>query len=110
MWLNKEKTSADAIAHYQKQLLQACPEYIVIDDLFNHSLLTEIAAALQQPDNWQSQRHTYAELYVNDDQWNSTKVQDRFVQRDVFAYTDHHNAHVSSIACLLYTSPSPRDS
>lgn len=84
MWLNKDKATQSAISQYKKQLLQSNPKYVVIDNLFNHDLLTEIANVLQQPSNWQTQRHTYDELYVNDAQWYATKAEQRFVQRDVF--------------------------
>lgn len=88
MWLNNDKTSDAAIAAYRKSLLNACPNHIVIDDLFNVEKLNEIATQLKHDQNWQTQKHTYDELYVDNDQWNSTSNDQRFVQRDIWQRTD----------------------
>ena len=104
MWLNKEKTTESAIAHYKEQLSQSCPEYVVIDNLFNHSLLVEITSILQYPNSWQKQRHTYDELYVNDARWHATKAEQRFVQRDVFIQQNFCTSGLQSLPTPMQTS------
>ncbi len=39
---------------------------------------------LKQDRYWQTQKHTYAELYVNETTWQHTAVPERFVRRDVW--------------------------
>jgi Rps23 Pro-64 3,4-dihydroxylase Tpa1-like proline 4-hydroxylase len=84
MWLNEEKVSDSAVATYRASLLKTCPNYIVIDDLFNDTLLNEIVHTLAQTEHWQTQQHTYSALYVNQSEWENTSTEQRFVQRDVW--------------------------
>jgi Rps23 Pro-64 3,4-dihydroxylase Tpa1-like proline 4-hydroxylase len=83
-WLNKEKVSASSIEAYRKALLVSCPNHIVIDHLFNEVELEAVTNALQQPNRWITQKHTYSALYVDDNQWQDTHKDERFVQRDVW--------------------------
>ncbi len=87
MWLNTEKITDSAISSYRQRLLKNCPSYIVIDHLFNESKLEEVMKILQQAHHWQTQKHTYSALYVDDAQWNNTTLDQRFVQRDVWQNT-----------------------
>ena len=82
MWLNDEKIIDSAIASYRKSLLGACPNHVVIDDLFDPIKLDAVIRALQQPDHWQIQQHTYDALYVDEDVWQQASPEQRFVQRD----------------------------
>ena len=82
MWLNEDKISDSAISAYRQSLLSSCPNHIVIDNLFNQSKLDTVINILQQPHDWQTQRHTYSALYVDDNQWQETTNEQRFVQRD----------------------------
>ena len=83
-WLNKEKSSLFSLESYRKSLLASCPNYIVIDQLFDEIKLDQVINALQQPNAWITQKHTYSALYVDDDQWQNTHKNERFVQRDVW--------------------------
>jgi SM-20-related protein len=84
MWLNGEQVNESAIVAYRKSLKHACPRHIVIDSLFNPSKLEEVVKALQQPCAWQTQKHTYSALYVDNAQWQEANNEQRFVQRDVW--------------------------
>jgi len=84
MWLNDEQVSDCAISAYRKSLLNTCPQHIVIDNLFNAVQLDNVMQCLQQPQYWQTQRHTYSALYVDDSQWQKTSSDQRFVQRDLW--------------------------
>jgi Rps23 Pro-64 3,4-dihydroxylase Tpa1-like proline 4-hydroxylase len=87
MWFNKDKISNAEILKYQRQLLSSHPNYVVIDDLFCIKKLDEIVKALQQDEHWETQKHTYDSLYVDDNQWNDTNKEDRFVKRDVWRFS-----------------------
>ena len=82
MWLNEVKINDSAISAYRKSLLSASPKHVVIDNLFNQTKLNDIIKVLQQPNDWQTQRHTYSALYVDDSQWQKSSNEQRFVQRD----------------------------
>jgi len=84
MWLNGEKAIESAIIAYRKSLKRACPKHIVIDGLFTPSKLDEVVKVLQQPSAWQTQKHTYSTLYVDNAQWQKANNEQRFVQRDVW--------------------------
>ncbi len=84
MWLNNEKIVDAAISEYQKSLLTSCPRYVVIDKLFCEAKLDAVLSDLQQPHYWQTQKHTYSSLYVDDAQWLEASDDQRFVQRDVW--------------------------
>lgn len=84
MWLNNEKIMDAAISAYRASLLRSCPHYIVIDGLFNEAKLNDVMQILQQAHHWQTQKHTYSALYVDDAQWQKTSSDQRFVQRDVW--------------------------
>jgi SM-20-related protein len=82
MWLNDEQITDSAVRSYRKSLLSSCPNHIVIDNLFNEAKLDEVLQHLQQPSDWQTQRHTYSALYVDNTQWQEASNDQRFVQRD----------------------------
>lgn len=84
MWLNDEQTSDSAIVNYRKSLNRSRPKHIVIDGLFNQTKLDDVVKVLQQPHSWQTQKHTYSALYVDDNQWQKANQEQRFVQRDVW--------------------------
>ena len=84
MWLNHEKTNQLSITQYQANLLSSCPNHLVIDGLFNASMLDKLLPILEQPQGWQTQKHTYAGLYVNSAQWQAASDSERFVQRDMW--------------------------
>lgn len=84
MWLNDEQISDSAITAYRKSLLNACPHHIVIDNLFDESKLNDVMRLLQQSHAWQTQKHTYSALYVDNAQWAKASTEQRFVQRDVW--------------------------
>ena len=84
MWLNNEHTSHSAIKNYRATLLRAHPHHVVIDHLFNAAKLAEILSVLQQPQHWQTQQHTYSDLYANPTTWQKTRNPQRFVQRDAW--------------------------
>jgi len=73
-----------AIAEYRTSLFSACPQHIVIDNLFDEAMLNEVVKVLQQSQRWQTQHHTYSALYVNKNEWHNTPKKDRFVKRDVW--------------------------
>ena len=84
MWLNDEQLIDSALFKYRESLLSSCPNYIVIDNLFDEAKLDDVMRVLQQPHNWQTQKHTYSALYVDSVQWQKTSNDQRFVQRDVW--------------------------
>jgi len=84
MWLNEKQATDSSIGVYRASLLNACPNHIVIDGLFNEAILDEVVKVLQQPQHWQTQQHTYSALYVDSAQWQQTSLEERFVQRDVW--------------------------
>ncbi|MFT6103148.1 MAG: Rps23 Pro-64 3,4-dihydroxylase Tpa1-like proline 4-hydroxylase [Granulosicoccus sp.] len=84
MWLNNELVIGSAVEEYRKFLLGTCPNYIVIDGLFDEAKLDEVMSVLQQPHHWQTQQHTYSSLYVDSVQWQNSSKAQRFVQRDVW--------------------------
>jgi SM-20-related protein len=84
MWLNAEQVNESAIVTYRKSLKRACPKHIVIDGLFTPSKLDAVVKVLQQPGSWQTQKHTYSALYVDNAQWQKATNEQRFVQRDVW--------------------------
>jgi Rps23 Pro-64 3,4-dihydroxylase Tpa1-like proline 4-hydroxylase len=88
MWLNDAQISDLAINSYQKSLKHSCPNHIVIDGLFNPDKLNEVVNILQQPQGWQTQKHTYSALYVDDLQWKQANNDQRFVRRDVWLRDD----------------------
>jgi SM-20-related protein len=84
MWLNDERVSDSAIGVYRQSLLRSCPNHIVIDSLFDAAKLDAVMKVLQQGLYWQTQKHTYSALYVDDTQWQKASKEQRFVQRDVW--------------------------
>ena len=84
MWLNKEKLSDSSIRTYRQLLKNSCPNHVVIDGFFNESKLDEVMTILHSPQNWQTQKHTYSALYVDDNEWSKSKNEERFVQRDIW--------------------------
>jgi len=84
MWLNSEQITHAAVRIYRQQLLQHKPRYIVIDQLFDNNQLEQVLNQLQQENNWQTQKHTYDKLYVNDKKWQNTPEPERFVKRDLW--------------------------
>ena len=91
MWLNNEQISDSAIAAYRASLLNSCPSYIVIDNLFDNAKLDDVIRVLQQPQGWNTQKHTYSDLYVDDTQWQNTSSEQRFVQRDSWSRNASNN-------------------
>lgn len=92
MWLNQQQITDDAIRAYRKLLRSSTPSYLVIDDLFVSDKLDQINQALQQEQHWQTQKHSYAALYVSDSTWQKTPQAQRFVQRDLWLRPDAANA------------------
>ncbi|MCS4307743.1 Rps23 Pro-64 3,4-dihydroxylase Tpa1-like proline 4-hydroxylase [Rheinheimera pacifica] len=84
MWLNEEQKLDAAIRTYRKTLLQSTPQHIVIDNLFDSNKLDEVVSILQQESGWQTQKHTYSALYVDNAKWQKTQKKQRFVQRDLW--------------------------
>lgn len=60
------------------------PRHLVIDQLFDPVRLQQVCQVLQQDRYWQTQKHTYAALYVNETTWQHTAGPERFVSRDVW--------------------------
>ena len=77
MWLNDEHVIGSAICKYRKSLKRAYPKHVVIDGLFNQAKLDEVMEGLPQPGAWQSQKHTYSALYVDNAQWQKTNNERR---------------------------------
>lgn len=84
MWLNDEQVIDATINKYREALLNSCPNYVVIDGLFDEAKLDEVMEVLREPHNWRAQKHTYSALYVDSAKWQSTSKDQRFVQRDVW--------------------------
>lgn len=84
MWLNDQQISESAICGYRESLFNSYPNHIVIDGLFVNDKLDEVLKVLQQPLYWQTQKHTYSALYVDNEQWQKANRNERFVQRDVW--------------------------
>lgn len=84
MWLNEQQVTDTAIRAYRKTLVGSSPNYIVIDDLFDHAKLDAVSRILQQQQCWKTQKHTYSALYVNNAKWQKTPDTERFVQRDIW--------------------------
>jgi SM-20-related protein len=84
MWLNHEQVINSAICAYRETLLRSYPRHIVIDSLFDEAKLERVLSVLEQPHYWQSQKHTYSALYVDNAQWQKSSHDQRFVQRDVW--------------------------
>ena len=84
MWLNEQQIDDAAILQYRRLLRKSSPKHIVVDGLFNQSKLDEVVTVLQQSSCWQTQKHTYSGLYVDDQQWQQANKEQRFVQRDVW--------------------------
>ena len=84
MWLNDEQAIDSAIYAYRESLLNSCPNHIVIDNLFNEIKLNDVMRVLQQSHYWQTQKHTYSALYVDNVQWQKTSNDQRFVRRDAW--------------------------
>ncbi len=84
MWLNKEQINDSVLDSYRESLLSSCPNHIVIDNLFDQSKLDDVMRVLHQAEHWQTQKHTYSALYVDNTQWQNTSSDQRFVQRDAW--------------------------
>ena len=83
MWLNKQQVIDSALNGYRKTMLRASPKYVVVDNLFDNARLDAVINVLQHDNNWQTQQHSYAKLYVDHAKWQKTPSKQRFVQRDV---------------------------
>ncbi|WDE97760.1 2OG-Fe(II) oxygenase [Lentisphaera profundi] len=84
MYLNDESVNVPALSRYRESLSNSCPNHIVIDGLFDEDKLNEVVNILQQEDYWQTQKHTYSALYVDDNQWQQASKDERFVQRGIW--------------------------
>ncbi|WP_240223423.1 2OG-Fe(II) oxygenase [Rheinheimera hassiensis] len=84
MWLNKEQVLDAAIRTYRKTVLHSTPQHVVIDNLFDSNKLDEVVRVLQQDSCWQTQKHTYSALYVDNAKWQKARKKHRFVQRDTW--------------------------
>ncbi|MGK0471564.1 MAG: SM-20-related protein [Candidatus Azotimanducaceae bacterium] len=84
MWLKVEQVTDAAVSAYREALLCAHPNYVVIDNLFDDVKLDEVMQVLQQPHDWQAQKHTYSALYVDSTQWESATKAQQFVSRDIW--------------------------
>jgi Rps23 Pro-64 3,4-dihydroxylase Tpa1-like proline 4-hydroxylase len=91
MWLDQQQITDEAIRGYRKCLRSATPRYLVIDNLFLSDKLSEITQALAQQQHWQTQKHSYAALYVSDSTWQKTPQAQRFVKRDLWIRPDAAN-------------------
>lgn len=91
MWLNQESIIDFAVSTYRKSLLNSCPNHVVIDGLFNESKLDDVMVALHDSHYWQTQKHTYAALYVDNAQWNNTSNEQRFVHRGIWRRDEVHS-------------------
>ena len=97
MWLNPALTRESAIAGYRRALIASAPKHLVIDGLFNDEKLRQVCRILQQPTAWQTQKHTYAALYVSEMKWQITPKSQRFVQRDLWLRSKA-DPHVAALA------------
>jgi SM-20-related protein len=84
MWLNNAQVCDSAVSKYQDKLLNSHPNHIVIDGLFNDKKLARVLEVLQQANCWQTQKHTYSALYVDNEQWQKASRDQRFVKRDIW--------------------------
>ena len=84
MWLNNEQVTDAALRTYRTSLVNSCPNYVVIDNLFDETRLDAVIQVLQQQHDWKTQQHTYSALYVDSDQWHKASPDERFVQRDAW--------------------------
>lgn len=84
MWLNNERVNTSTLCAYQASLASSVPRHVVIDNLFDAANLDAVQSVLQQPHRWKSQKHAYSQLYVDSAQWQKTRSEERFVQRDVW--------------------------
>lgn len=84
MWLNDQQTIPSAIRRYRKTLAASTPQHVVIDGLFEPQKLDAICAVLQHEQYWQTQKHSYSALYLDDSKWHATPDTERFVQRDLW--------------------------
>ena len=84
MWLNHGLITDNALSAYRETLLGAVPNFVVIDRLFDEAKLDQVTRILRQPQYWQTQKHTYSALYVDNAQWQQTTGDQRFVHRDVW--------------------------
>ena len=84
MYLNDEKISESAVLSYRQALWNSCPNHVVIDDLFREEKLGEIMDVLQRDESWETQKHTYSALYVDDEEWQKSADDERFVKRDLW--------------------------
>ena len=84
MFLNKDSLDEASFREYRRTLLGSTPKHIVIDDLFDSERLNAVLDILRQEERWQTQKHAYSALYVNDSQWQASDESERFVQRDVW--------------------------
>lgn len=99
MWLNKEKVTDPALCAYRESLLNSCPNYVVIDGLFDETKLDDVLKVLHNSSFWQTQRHTYSALYVDSAQWEKASNEQRFVKRDVWQrQADSSNVVTTMIA------------
>ena len=46
--------------------------------------LDDVLDVLRTSSGWQTHRHTYSALYVDNEQWRNSSNKERFVQRDVW--------------------------
>lgn len=88
--MNPKKITETQIKIYQEDLLHSCPKHIVIDNLFHSENLDKILHALEQPHHWKTQQHTYSALYVDKKEWQNTRQEQRFVQRDIWQRYDNN--------------------
>lgn len=99
MWLNDEQVAEAKLCAYRASLLNSRPKHIVIDKLFDESKLDEVMKVLLKPHQWQTQTHTYSDLYVDKETWQKTCDEQRFVQRDVWRLeSDAANTGSANIA------------
>ena len=87
MWLNDKRVIDSAISVYKKSLLDSCPHHVVIEGLFDESKINNVIKILQNSHSWQTQKHTYSALYVDNTEWQKASQDQRFVQRDVWQRT-----------------------
>jgi Rps23 Pro-64 3,4-dihydroxylase Tpa1-like proline 4-hydroxylase len=102
MWLNGKKITDSALHKYSQSLSSSCPNHIVIDDLFDEAKLDKVLTVLRESQNWQTQKHTYSALYVDNAKWQNTATSERFVSRDVWQReaVDSNNAAKEFLAYL----------
>ncbi|MGI5309317.1 2OG-Fe(II) oxygenase [Rheinheimera sp. WS51] len=103
MWLNKDQITPSALRSYRKALLHASPNHVVIDNLFDNQKLDTVISVLQQEAHWQSQKHTYEALYVDNTKWLQTQQEDRFVKRDYWQPKANNTDDTTTIALDFLT-------